>query len=167
MQKILLILSALLLLNACNQTGTSIEKERKVLAEEFFRGVYDCNPSLVDSLASDDILISYPIFETLFGTPVLRGREAVRNFASGFCRKWTEAQFTFHEKIAEGNKVALVWSFSARNTGGINGEPPSNEIISWGGISVFSFNDQGKILSEVGEESEPGPFERITIRKQK
>lgn len=163
MQKNFLALTALLLLNACNQYRSNIEAEQKAAAEQFFRGVWGCNPS--DSLVSEDIIISYPVFERLYGTFAIRARENVKVLVNNFCSHWTEAQFTFHEAIAEKDQVVLMWSFNARNTGKINGEPPSNELVSWGGKSVFTFNDQGKIVTEVGEESEPGPFERITGKK--
>ena len=32
---------------------------------------------------------------------------------------------------------------------------------SWGGITLFHFNESGKIIAEIGEESSPGPFERL------
>jgi predicted ester cyclase len=153
MSKCLWILFVLFYIYGCNSNYDKEYKEHKILAEKFFRGVYSCNPSVVDSLAAENVFISYPIFERLYGTTAIQGREDVKNFVNNFCRHWTEAKFTIHKKIAEGSQVVLVWSFSARNTGSINGNPPSNKIVSWSGISVFSFNEQGKIVSEVGEES--------------
>jgi hypothetical protein len=115
---------------ACDGAAAGAAAERKLLAERFFRGVYGCEPAAVPELASDSVLISYPIFEELFNTPTIRGRENVEEFAVGFCSRWKDAQITIHEAIADGDQVVLVWS-------------------------------SGRIVVEIGEESEPGPVERV------
>ncbi len=156
------IAPALLLLSACSNTTANTEAEYKARAERFFQGVYGCDPSVVDDLAGDDIVVSYPIFEKLFNAPAIRGREAVNNFATGFCSRWADAQITFHEAVAEGDRVVLVWSFRARDIGSAQQDvPPTNEEHSWGGITLFRFDGAGKIVAEIGEESEPGPVERL------
>lgn len=136
--------------------------DQKKVAERFFRGIYGCEHSVVDKLAGDSVMVSYPIFETLFGKPTLRGRKDVKDFAIRFCSRWEVAQITIHDSIEEDNKVILLWSFKARFIGlsQTNG-PETNTEHSWGGITIFYFNDVGKIIAEIGEESEPGPFERI------
>ncbi|MHC4090927.1 MAG: nuclear transport factor 2 family protein [Planctomycetota bacterium] len=139
---------------ACDGGTAGAALDRKALAEQFFRGVYGCEPSVVPDLGADSILISYPIFEDLFNTPAIRGRENVEEFARGFCSRWKNAQITIREAIAEGDRVVLIWSFRARNVA-------SGQESSWGGISLFRFDDAGKIIAEIGEESDPGPLERL------
>jgi hypothetical protein len=100
----------------------------------------------------------------LYKKKAIRGRKSVREFSERFCRNWKDARFTFHESIAEGNKVVLVWSFNARNAGTDHKDAETtNHEHSWGGITVIRFDKTGKIISEVGEESEPGPYERIAF----
>lgn len=164
MRKWLFIAPFLLLLTSCFDTNGGMETERKALAERFFRGIYGCDPSVVDDLASDSVIVSYPIFEQLYNTHVFRGREAVKDFATGFCSRWSDAQFTFHDAIAEDDRVVLVWSFRARFTGSGTaqpGQPPVNQEQSWGGITLYRFDGAGKIVAEIGEESTPGPVERL------
>ena len=166
MQKWLIIAPFLLLLNVCSDTNGGMRTERKALAERFFRGVYGCDPSVVDDLAADSIVVSYPIFERLYNTHAFRGREAVKNFATGFCSRWTDAQFTFHDAVADGDKVVLIWSFRARFLGSGTsqpGQPPVNKEQSWGGITLYRFDGAGKIVAEIGEESTPGPVERLSV----
>jgi len=149
----------LLLIGCTRPDGT---QERKAAAQQYFRGVYGCDSSVVDRLCADDIAVSYPVFQKLFNTPVLRGRDAVRHFASGFCSRWTDATVTFHDVIADSNNVVLVWSFQGRNVGSSRSDvPPSGQLERWGGITLIRFNEAGRIEAEVGEESEPGPFERM------
>ncbi len=151
-------------LSAFQAQAGNAEPDPKELAERFFRGVYACDPSVVDDLASEDVIVSYPILQRLFGVPSIRGREAVRAFATGFCERWADAQVTIHEAIAEGDRVVLVWSFRARNVGTADKDrQPTNEEHSWGGISLYYFDEAGRIRAEIGEESEPGPFERATL----
>ena len=58
----------------------------KSIAERYLRGLYGGDPSVVDRFASEDIISSYPIFEQLFGTPTIRGREALAAFSVRFAQ---------------------------------------------------------------------------------
>ena len=134
--------------------------QQKAHAEQFFRGIYECDVSVVDALTSEDIALSYPIFEQIYQTPAIRGREAVKNFSMRFCSRWAEPAITIHEALTENNRVVLLWSFSARPVNESNAEAVEDMQI-WGGISMFYFDEEGRIVTEVGEESRPGPFARI------
>jgi hypothetical protein len=117
---------------------------------------------LLAALAGDDIVVSYPIFEKLFNTSAIRGREAVKDFATGFCERWEGARVTIHEAVVEKDRVVLVWSFRARNVGSAQPDvAPTNQEHSWGGITLYRFDGEGKIVAEIGEESAPGPVERV------
>ena len=160
MSKLYLVVIILLLLPGCNRHENG--QEQKALAEQYIRGVYECDSTIVDNLAADSIVISYPIFEKLFNTPAIRGKDAVRNFVGHFCSRWKEQKYTFHEAIAESGKVVLVWSFKARYVGPQQpGGPPANQVQKWGGITLIRFNEAGKIEAEIGEESDPGPYGRV------
>lgn len=162
MKTIVAVLSTLSVLIGCSTSDDASTTERKVQAERFFRGIYGCNSSVVNELAADSVETSYPIFAELYGTPAFRGQEAVRGFAERFCSRWKEAQFTFHESLVEGDNVVLVWSFRARFVGSESPMGPApGEEQEWGGITLFRFDDSGKIVAEIGEESVPGPMARV------
>jgi len=162
MYPLFLVAILLSLFNGCSRPNDGGQR-LKALAEKYFRGVYGCDSSVVDNLAADDIAISYPILQKLFNTPTIRGRVAAKHFASRFCSKWTNAKIAFHEVIAESDKVVLIWSFQAINIGPTQpGVPPSGKEESWGGITFVRFNKAGRIEAEIGEESEPGPIERVS-----
>jgi ketosteroid isomerase-like protein len=161
-----LVFSVLSLLSIPDKDLEDKAQERKALAERYFQGIYECDLSVIDELADENIVVSYPIFETLINTPTNQGRESVKNFHAGFCKRWTDTQLTIHESVAEGNKVVLIWSFRARNMASYQrGDPDDKQIQSWGGISVFHFNESDKIVAEFGEESQPGPYRRLEIAK--
>lgn len=138
--------------------------ERKALAETFFRGVFGGDPSVVDELSAEDVVVTYPVFADLFDTAVIRGRREVREFAKGFAQRWVDAEITIHESLAEADIVVLVWSFRARNVGSARTDgAPTGQVHSWGGITLYRFDDTGRIVAEIGEESSPGPFRRAGL----
>jgi len=158
-----LIVLLLMSIAGCSSKRTGVTMQRTVLAQEWFRGVYGADPSVVDRLAADSVLITYPVFKTLFNTSVIRGKEAVKRFAVGFSERWKETEVEFHQTIADGDRVVVIWGFTGRNVGSAREEaPPTNEIHRWGGITVIEFNARGQIVAEIGEESEPGPMGRLS-----
>lgn len=162
MNAVLAVLSMVVVLLGCSSSNDLPAAERKARAESFVRGVYGCDPSVVDELAADSVVVSYPNFVALYGTSAFRGRDRVRGFARRFCDRWTEPRFTVHEALADGADVALVWSFRARYVGPeLPGGPTPGEEQGWGGISLYRFDESGRIAAEIGEESSPGPMARI------
>ncbi len=165
MYKSIWLLLLLCLLISCKSNDDYKKREYKSIAEKFIRGEYCCNPNVVDELGADSIFVTYPIFQKLFGKSAIRGKESARSFAETFCKRWAEAQITIHNAVAEGNEVVLVWSFSARNIGSsLLDIEPDSLIHSWGGITLFLFNKDDKIIAEIGEERTPGPFARSNVQ---
>lgn len=152
-----LVAIVLLVASPCAGLAADRDAAPAATAERYFRGVYGCDSSVVDDLASDDIVVSYPLFRTLFGKPALRGREAVKAFALRFCGKWADPHIEFHEAVSEGDRVVLLWSFRARDTG----SAPAEQEHRWGGMTLFRFDQAGRVVAEIGEESEPGPMRRL------
>jgi len=153
------------LLTSCSSHDQT-EERNKNSAEAFFRGVYGGDSSVVTEFGAEDIALSYPIFQTLFNSPVIEGQKEIENFIVRFSTKWKDQEITINEAIAEGNTVVLVWSFKARDAFYESGGPSDlGPNKSWGGITVYHFDEVGKIKSEFGEESEPGPYGRILTRE--
>lgn len=123
-------------------------------AQRYFRAVWGGDAPALDELASEDVVISYPLFADLLGAPAVRGREAAKAFATRFARRWTRPRFEFHESVCDGDRVVLVWSFAAVSE-------PSAEERAWGGITLIRFDGQGRVVAEIGEESTPGPIGRL------
>lgn len=160
MRALVILLTVLTI--ASQAWGGGLESERAQLAQRYFRGVYGGDSSVVDELAAKDIVVSYPIFVDVLGTPAIRGHESLKAFITGFSQRWAEPEFEFHEAVSDVGRVVLVWSFSARSVASRSpGEPPTNELHRWGGITLFRFDGSGRITAEIGEESEPGPFGRL------
>ncbi len=156
--RFLLASISLILLIACPSNAPYAQSGNKKSAAEFLDAIYGCNPEKIDSLASDSIVVSYPIFQKLFDSPVIKGKEAVKKFASGFCKRWSNPQITIHEIIEEHDIVVLVWSYTASSK---DENTEVEQVSGWGGITYYRFNEKGEITEEVGEESTPGPFGRL------
>ena len=127
-------------------------------AEAFFRGVYGCAPEGLVEISNPGVALSYPIFERLYDTSVIRGLESVTDFSASFCRRWASPTISIDQTIDDGERVVLVWSFSAIDQ---LAQDSAQTRQSWGGISVFDFDDSGRVLEEFGEESSPGPTARL------
>jgi len=156
MRKSGLLLLILCPLVSCSNDAGGPAAERKLAAERFMRGVYDCEPSVVQELAADSVLISYPIFHEMFGTPAIRGEEDVEAFASRFCSRWKDVTLTITDAVADSDRVVFAWDFEARDVA-------SDQRQRWGGITLYRFNASGKIVAEIGEESSPGPIARLSV----
>ncbi|UCH59041.1 MAG: nuclear transport factor 2 family protein [Anaerolineales bacterium] len=79
----------------------------KELASQFFKGVHEGNPSIVEELVAEDSIATYPVFMRLFNLPALRGRKAYMDHAINFSSTWKNSKVTIHEIVAEGQKVSL------------------------------------------------------------
>jgi hypothetical protein len=127
----------------------------KASAERFIQGVYGGDDSVIQELASPDIVVSYPAF-------TVRGVEGVRELSKSFADGCDDYRTTIHETIAEGDRVVLVWSGHGRCAASDGSNPDVKEEVSMGGITVFQFDTNGKIVQELGEDSMPGPYARLS-----
>lgn len=130
-------------------------------AELLFRSVYEGNMEKIDQLISDDIILSYPIFEEIFNKNVISGKEAYKQYAIGFNSRWKDCHVVIHETVGEEDKVVLLWSFNAKRIDENDKNTNADQEQHWGGITFFRFDKSGKINEEIGEESSPGPYGRI------
>ena len=138
-----------------------VTAKRKDLAVDFLRGIYTGDPSVVDQIAAPDIVVSYPIFNEVFKTPVVRGRDAVRDFAIGFGKRWIDASVTVRQVMADGDAVVLVWEFQAQSANPDKSRAAEPSKKAWGGVTIYRFNESNQIMLELGEESTPGPMARV------
>ena len=165
MKRYLFLVVIPLFFNSCDTINN--KEELKILAEKYFEGIYGCDTLVVDELAAPNIEVSYPVFEKIFDSPVIRGRGSLKSFVKHFCNTWKAIQFNVDETIAEGYKVAIMWRFKARNIGPIQGKPATNEVHSWGGITLLYFNNQNLVIREIGEESTPRPIAGLSKKQIK
>ena len=130
----------------------SIEDNKAIVGRWFtdFWGP-DFNPAIIDELAHPEIRFEYSLHEPL------RGRDAVREFATGFRASFPDLGFGgTADLIAEGDYVVGQWEGGGTHTG-----PAFNDFLIGGlpaatgrkmhftGTTVLKLVD-GKIVQEIG-----------------
>ena len=160
-----LMLTVLILLG-CQDANQKVN-QRKQLAEKYLRSVYGGEGTQLETFAHENIVVTYPAFEEILKVQAIKGRDEVKQFAIGFSKRWEGENIQINETIGEGDKVFLLWSFSAKksNTLGID-SMDVDKVYSWGGISMIQFDEANKIVAEIGEESTPGPYARWELSKK-
>lgn len=133
----------------------SKEAANKAIVEEWFKKFWG-NPvdlSVVDNLATDDVLVHYPMHGPI------RGREKVKKMMSEFREAFPDLNFWgVGDLIAEGDYVVGRWDGGGTHTGpGFKDLPvgslPANSgrKMKFTGTTVFRI-ENGKIAEEIGEE---------------
>ncbi|MBR7833150.1 ester cyclase [Actinospica durhamensis] len=128
-------------------------EENKAVVGRWFTEFWGKNfdPAVIDELAAPDIRFEYSLHEPL------RGREAVRAFATGFRAAFPDLGFEgTAELIAEGDYVVGQWIGGGTHTGDaftdlpLGGVPAgSGRSMRFTGITVLKVED-GLIIEEVG-----------------
>ncbi len=136
-------------------------KSNEEQAMQYFKSVYVEDSGQLEKLISDNIVVTYPVFQEIFNKVGFSGKEEVIQFANHFKQKWYERSVKFRDVITEENKVVLIWTCTGKQVA----ENPTNtddaQKQTWGGITVIYFNDSGKINAEFGLENDTGPFELL------
>jgi len=133
-------------------TAGPTSKTNKTIVSRWFTEFWDeLNPDIVDELATDDVLLRYP----LGGES--RGHEEVKNRIIGFKEMFPNygCELT-DELITDGERVVALWEAEGTHTGpawelpiGVLSEG-SDKTMRYTGITVYHVRD-GKIAEEYGE----------------
>lgn len=123
----------------------------------------ELNPDIVDELATDDVLLRYP----LGGES--RGREEVKNRIIGFKEMFPNygCELT-DELLAEGDRVVALWEGEGTHTGpawelpiGVLPEA-SGKTMRYTGITVYHVRN-GEIAREYGEGDYLGVMQQLGL----
>jgi len=77
-----------------------------------------------------------------------RGVEAIKQRVTTFRNAFPDLHLTVDELIAEGEKHALLWSFTGTHTGELEGIAPTGNKVSGSGISIGRIVN-GKSVEEI------------------
>jgi ketosteroid isomerase-like protein len=87
----------------------------------------------VDELADPALSVHYP---TLGET--LHGPEAFKQFLKQFHDAFPDANITFDDEIAEGDKVVVRWTLRGTHHGELMSIQPTGKKIAFTGITIYS-----------------------------
>lgn len=87
-----------------------------------------------------------------------RGREALREGEEGYRRAFPDETVTIMDVVAEGDKVAVRWSWKGTHAGEFAGHAPTGKLVETEGIQLHRLDD-GEI-AEIWEYYDQASFRR-------
>ena len=119
-------------------------RENKAIASRFAQAWAAGGLQIVDELAAPDIVVSYP-----FPPEPIRGAEAFKDFLRQFVEALPDVTVVVDDMIAEGEKVAVRWTFRGTHEGPLLGLPPTGRPVQVSGLTFYRIID-GKVVEETG-----------------
>ena len=75
-----------------------------------------------------------------------RGPDVLKDMARGDAKAFPEGLFFHHdEAIVDGNWVSVRWDARGNNTGPLGSIPPANKEVTFSGVDIYRYNDEGRI----------------------
>ncbi len=135
-------------------------EDNKAIARRFIQVWGDGNLDIVDELAAPSLVVRYPTIPE-----VIQGSREFRYVLAGFRSAFPDSALRVEEEIAEGEKVAIRWSFSGTHKGSLLGVPATGKRVTWTGITIYRIVD-GRVVEEQGEEDFLGFFRQVGLVRQ-
>jgi steroid delta-isomerase-like uncharacterized protein len=105
--------------------------ENKTIARRYFEDFWNTgNTAVIAELVAADAVGHVP------GVTV-QGRDALQQRLSALYTMYSEPHFTVEDQIAEGDKVAVRWTFRGRHSGTFMGVAPSGQEVMVTGMNLF------------------------------
>jgi steroid delta-isomerase-like uncharacterized protein len=118
--------------------------DNKAIARRFAQAWAAGGLSIVDELASPDLVVSYPL-----PPEPIRGPEAFKAFLTEFIAGLPDATITVDDMIAEDDKVACRWTMRGTHEGPLFGFPPTLNQVDISGFTFYRIVG-GKVVEEAG-----------------
>ena len=118
------------------------DENKAILTRFFDEGLSKRNADIVDALARPDFLTHFG------GMPEpVRGVDAWKQMASAYFQAFPDMQFTLEDLIAEGDKVAVRWTWRATHKGEFQGVAATGKQVTVGGTGLYRITD-GRMAEE-------------------
>ena len=118
--------------------------ENKAIASRFAQVWAVGGLPIVDELAAPDIVVSYP-----FPPEPIRGAEAFKGFLRQFFEALPDVTVLVDDMIAEGEKVAVRWTFRGTHQGPLLSLSPTGRSVQVSGLTFYRIIG-GKVVEETG-----------------
>jgi steroid delta-isomerase-like uncharacterized protein len=80
------------------------------------------------------------------GTVLERGPEDVKKFVMEYRSAFSDIEDIVEDMIGEGDKVVTRWTLRATHTGEFRGIPATDKRITFAGIGIFRFSEEGEVV---------------------
>jgi steroid delta-isomerase-like uncharacterized protein len=135
-------------------------EENKALVRRYlgdaFAEVQRGNLAATDELLASDATFYDP------GAPPSVGREAQRQRSTVLVSAFPTAHFTIEEMVAEGDKVAVRWTFNGTHEGPFMGLPPTGKNVTMTGITIYRIVN-GKIQEAWSNFDQLGVLQQLGV----
>lgn len=91
---------------------------------------------------------------------VASDREGFKRFQTGALGAFADMKCTVEDMVAEGDKVAVRWTWSGKHTGEYMGIAPTGKQVTMTGVSIIHIAG-GKIVEEWDESDNLGFMEQL------
>ncbi|MEM7304794.1 MAG: ester cyclase [Pseudomonadota bacterium] len=108
---------------------------------EWWNGKFDVNP---DSLFAKDYVNHQEPIAASDGEKGV-SLDELKDIVASYHKSFPETKVDIQLQIAENNRVATHWTFTAVQKGMYEGLAATNKTVSWSGISIDEYNADGKI----------------------
>jgi steroid delta-isomerase-like uncharacterized protein len=123
--------------SAEDQTGPMTTEDNKALVRRFIREIFEeGRVEAVDELCAEDF-IGHTWGEM--------DRDGLRRTTARVAEALADVHFTIEDEIAEGDRVAVRVTASARQVGEVGGQPATGRSYTIGEIHIFRLRD-GKVI---------------------
>ncbi len=95
---------------------------------------------ILDEVVAADYVRHDPAF-----TGEVRGPEGFKQYVMAMCTPFPDARISIEDVIAEGELMAMRWTFTGKQSGDFLGIPASGKELTLTGISIIRTRD-GKIV---------------------
>jgi steroid delta-isomerase-like uncharacterized protein len=132
-------------------------EENKAIARRWGEEVWGKgNQAVIDELFAPNFVFNYPLPGA---TPDLKGyKQSVAMMLGPFA----DIQCTAEDVVAEGDKVAVRWTWGGTHKGEFMGVPPTGKQVTITGISILRIAG-GKIMEEWGEMDNMGMMQQLGV----
>ena len=136
----------------------SAQKNKEIACQFCLETWAKGNLAVVDELASRDFKVYYPILSRTLDC------EGFKSWVAEAHTGFPDLQFTITDAIAEGDKVAIVWTAQGTYKREIKllNLPPTFKSGAWTGISIYRIVE-GKVVEERGEEDALGLMQQLGL----
>jgi len=142
------------------QTATADIEANKAIVQRMIDEVMNQqNLDVIDELFAADYLMHDPAWPM-----EVKGPEGFKQWAGAMLDPYfSDSRITIEDMIAEGDKVAVRWTWSGTHTGEFMGVPPTGRQIAVTGISIHRFAD-GEFVESWASYDSLGMMQQITLQ---
>lgn len=117
-----------------------------------------------DSLA-EELIAADAAFCTPVSPEPLYGGKGYLSVVHWMRQGFSDVQWAIKDIVAEGNKVAVMWSLTGTHNGDFLGQKATGNKLNITVMNIYYFNDEGKIVNDIAAEGILGIFKAAGLAK--